>query len=275
MPTWAAARCTSALVPYFKPLEWQGHTLFDGGFKLNCPASCAYSEAQYIWPDKRCDILLSLGAGSVIDSPRPPAGHKSAVASDLTDAGGTWDKFVASVSQQDRIFRLDPTYSGAGFALDEFRKLNQIERQVYEWILTQSLLLTEVCGQLIASLFFFCPLGPIKDGIQAGEILCRLPTDLTARQNLVDAMLQETDLNLFMVEYDGKSGKTQVPIPVGSTLRSLRSTAELCFHVQLGNMPVTEEVMIHVKMRMLNRLEAQFSVWLPISGSPYRGGWTN
>lgn len=263
MPTWAAARCTSASVPYFKPLEWQGHTLVDGAFKLNCPVSCAYSEAQYIWPDKRCDILLSLGTGRGIDSPPPP------------DAGGTWRNFVASVSQQGGIFRLDPTYSGAGFALDEFRKLNQIERQVYEWILTQSLLLTEVCGQLIASLFFFCPLGPIKDGIQAGEILCRLPTDLTARQNLVDAMLQETDLNLFMVEYNGKSGKTQVPIPVGSTLRSLRSTAELCFHVQLGNMPVTEDVMIHVKMRMLNRLEAQFSVWLPISGSPYRVGWTN
>jgi hypothetical protein len=37
---------------HFKPLEWQGHQLVDGAFKFNCPAACAYSEAQSIWPDK-------------------------------------------------------------------------------------------------------------------------------------------------------------------------------------------------------------------------------
>ena len=64
MTVWEVARCTSAAPFYFKPLGWRGKCLLDGGLKLNCPAARAYSEAQYIWPSKQCDILLSLGTGT-------------------------------------------------------------------------------------------------------------------------------------------------------------------------------------------------------------------
>src|ERR1700720_1661613 len=112
MPVWAAARCTSAASPYFKPLLWNGHTLFDGGFTLNCPAASAYSEAKHIWPGKRHDILLSLGTGITPDhSPLDlcsPLGTAIAVAGHMADAQAAWMKFCNSHSECHNLFRLDP-----------------------------------------------------------------------------------------------------------------------------------------------------------------------
>src|SRR5271154_1461857 len=63
MPTWAAARSTSAAMPYFEAFHWRGRLLLDGGFQVNCPAACALTEAKCIWPEKRRDTLVSLGTG--------------------------------------------------------------------------------------------------------------------------------------------------------------------------------------------------------------------
>ena len=113
MPVWAAARCTSATFPYFKPLEWKGHMLFDGGFKLNCPAARAYSEAKSIWPQKHCDILLSLGTGVTPNRPPPKLrtliGVATAIAGDISDAEKAWHEFQDGPLQR---FRLNPGYHG-------------------------------------------------------------------------------------------------------------------------------------------------------------------
>lgn len=275
MPVWAAARCTSAALPYFKPLEWQGHMLLDGGFMHNCPAACAYSEAKSIWPDKRCDILLSLGTGIARHPGSAPRKLMiidviKAFVHHILDADRGWHEFSDSLGEKEekeKIFRLNPEYDGAGFRLDDIRKLDEIERQAKQWIATQNKELTDICDRLIAALFFFHPLGPVKDGVQAGEILCRLPSELKARQNLVSRILQiqEERSDFFVVEYGGNLNK-RVHIDVAEALNNLRCPDELRLKVSLPGLPAVGSIKIHVKMRSLG---PDLSAWLPISGSPY------
>jgi hypothetical protein len=262
MPIWAAARCTSAAVPYFKQLEWQGHHLVDGAFKMNCPAACAYSEAKGIWPNKECDILLSLGTG-IPEMSQIPSNHKlfsflREIATDMTDSNAAWQRFFGSSllpQKADIFFRLSPTYDGIGYDLDDFGKLDDIERETDRWMksATQVEALTNIRDRLIASLFFFR-----QTAHGEGEILCRLPVD--ARQKLVEGMRKEADSNLFMVQYD-EGPETQ--IDVAETLRGPATTVELRFHVTVCNPPPKK---IDVNMRALG---AQEEKWVPISGSPY------
>ena len=164
MPVWAAARCTSAAFPYFKPLEWQGQMLFDGGFKLDCPAACANSEAKSIWPRKHCDILLSLGSGTTSNL-SSSASHRlfrvfRAIA-DISDSQTAWERFLGETLQKRNLFRLNPSYGGTRFELDSVRKLNEIENQTERWIATQN----DGANQHMRSphcrrFFFFRPIGP-------------------------------------------------------------------------------------------------------------------
>jgi hypothetical protein len=267
MPVWAAARCTSAASPYFKPLGWQGQMLFDGGFKLNCPAARAYSEAKYIWPGKRCDILLSLGTGtSPNHSPSEnykPFGVVKAVAGDMTDAQKAWVEFLGGRSHCHNLFRLNPLYRSA-FTLDDVNKLKDIEKQTEEWILTRDEELNNICDRLVAALFFFIPSHKIDDAQQVGRIFCRLPAK--EGQKLIEGILQKPDLPLFAVKYNGEP---LVDINVNKVSGDPPSTDELCLEVTCpGGVPATGDIkLIDVEMRSLAK-HAKFP-WLPISGTPY------
>jgi hypothetical protein len=258
MPIWAAARCTTAAVPYFKPLEWQGQILLDGGLELNCPAACADTEAKSIWPDKRCDILLSLGAGrGKNDQPLAPGF--------TPDTDAAWDGFYASSPppQKHILFRLSPTYSGTGFKLDEFGKLYEIEKQAEEWVSTQKPLINSICDRLIAALFFFRPFGRTTDGVLDGEIVCRLPAGLGARQRLVEAMLQQ-DLNRFVIEYNGRLPGMHMNVSIGGILDGYSPAAEFRLPVKLKDLSISGRTRVHIEMRSLRRVKT-----LPISGSPF------
>ena len=274
IPVWAAARGTSAAVPYFKPLEWQGQMFLDGGFKLNCPSACAYSEAKCIWPDKRCDVLLSLGTGRAMNRQQPPVKKNLfrlayAVADDMTNAEEAWTKFKMELPRKDGIFRLTPAYSGSGFALDECQKLNEIERQAEAWIATQNSPLTHICHQLIAALFFFRLLGPAEGGMQVGEIVCRLPVGLEVRQKLIDHMLLKGS-KLFVVEFEGCPPETRLIVNAPPALRRLDATDELCLRVEPLNLSATGATKIHIRMQSLDMHQlGDAEKWLPISGSPY------
>jgi hypothetical protein len=221
MPVWAAARCTSATPLYFKPIEWQGKMLLDGGLQHNCPAACAYSEAKSIWPGKPCDILLSLGTGTAQNS---------------QPTSGPWSTFVRSLEEKERMFRLNP--ENTAFELDNCQALDEIGSQATCWLEAQNKELTDICGQLVAALFFLRPLGSNEDGVQQGEILCRLPADLEANQNLVRRMLQiqEDGLNLFEVDY---GGRFQAHVNVVEVLKTSRHNEELRFHVILPDLPAS------------------------------------
>jgi hypothetical protein len=273
MPVWAAARCTSAALPFFKAFTWQGQMLIDGGFQLNCPAASAVSEAKCIWPDKRCDILLSLGTGTP-ETPDSPSSHNfakmvSAIAHRITDATGAWVQFRDNAPRRHSLFRLNPEYRGRGFAFDAFQKLDEIERQAGSWIGTAgaSSQIGFICDQLIASLFFFRSVESTERSTFAGEILCRLPVDLPARQNLIDGMLKESDLNLFMVQY---SGRGEQLIHVAESLRNVRPGHELRIIVKPSVLPTNAgRIDAQIKMRNLGRDACALPRWSPISGSPY------
>jgi hypothetical protein len=152
------------------------------------------------------------------------------------------------------------------FYLDDSQKLDEIQAWAEQWVANQDALLNEVCDRLIAALFFF-RLGPMYDGVQVGEILCRLPPGLAERQNLVAAMVMDADSSLFVVEYNGRrSSRTRIDINDAQTLRSLGSTDELLLQVRLEDFPAHGKTPVHVTMRSLH---TGSPADIPISGSPY------
>lgn len=178
-----------------------------------------------------------------------------------------WANF--SARQQPNIFRLNPVYSGGGFALDDFNKLDEIEGQTVEWLAHCDLQITGLCDQLIAALFFFVPISIIEDGVQIGEIQCRLPVDLDARSNLVDKMAEDADTDLFVVETGGKAIKS---INVKDSLGSISPGVELRIPVKLEGLPDAGEIVVHMKMRSLGENTPRsllYHRWVPISGSPF------
>ena len=202
MPVWEAARCTSAASPYFKPFEWRGKWLFDGGPNHNSLAARAFSEAECIWPSQRCDILLSLGPGtpskhSASGSRKSFAGDEAVVASsNTTNAQAAWAKFLADHPQQSHnLFRLNPSYSKA-FTVKK-HKYSEIQSQTETWIGERDEEMNNVCDRLIAALFFFCPSSEVHDGVQVGKIFCRLPPKEGLQ--LINRILAKADLPLFAV----------------------------------------------------------------------------
>jgi hypothetical protein len=272
MPVWAAARCTSAAPPYFKPYRWQGQTLLDGGFKLNCPAAAALSEAESIWPDKRCDIMLSLGTGKATVPNRPSTHSLVRLMNDITEAvldtEDSWKKFTAATPQKFGIFRINPVYKGMGYELDDFKKLDEIQKQVEGWLDQHDHEITAACDQLIASLFYYVPNGAINNGEQKGTILCRLPVDIAARQSLLDGMRRQKDTNIFLVQFVG-SPRLDMPIDVLGSLRAVQIGEELRIPVQLRDLPEADGITIQIQMRSLFETKTTFVTESHISGSPY------
>jgi hypothetical protein len=274
MPVWAAARSTSAAFPYFKSFQWRGQTLLDGGFKLNCPAAVALSEAKSIWPEKRCDIMLSLGTGKGT-IPGKPSSHASVygrlikdITESLLNTEDIWNKFIVAIPQQVGIFRINPVYSGAGYELDDFRQLDKIQREIEGWLDTRDHEIVSVCDQLVSALFYFVPNGLINKGEQTGTILCRLPVDLVARQSLLDGMRQQEDMNIFSVQFVGIP-RDDIPINVLGSLKAVRSGDELRIPVRLRNLPETGTITIQIQMRSLFGGRSSFTRGSQISGSPY------
>jgi hypothetical protein len=269
---WAAARCTSAAFPYFKPFRWQGQTLLDGGFKLNCPAAAALSEAESIWPEKRCDIILSLGTGKATVPGRRSSHNLVRLMTDITEAvldtEDTWKKFTTATPQKFGIFRINPEYKGMGYELDDFGKLDEIQKQVKGWLDHNDHQITTVCDQLIAALFYFVPNGPINNGEQTGSILCRLPLDIGARQRLLDGMRGQMDMNIFFVQFVG-SPRHDMPIDVLGSLRAVQPGEELRIPVRLRDLPEAGDIMIQIQMRSLFETRFSFTTESQISGSPY------
>jgi hypothetical protein len=276
MPTWVAARCTSAAQPYFEPFHWDGQIFLDGGYKLTCPAQAALNEAESIWPGKHCDALVSLGTGtSTEDSTSKASPHnvklsQQRIIEKAISARHIWKEFSAEFSGKLPLFRLDPAYKGGGFALDDFKRLQEIERQTNEWIegSEQQDSLIRICDQLIAALFFFQTVRVRQDGLLQGEIRCRLPVDIEGHQTLVDKMWSQTDSNLFAVVFESK----RTLLDVKKSLQPDMRGSELCIpaDIQLlaSNLPNLREITIRIEMRPLS-VGLTSSEWSPISGSPY------
>jgi hypothetical protein len=266
MPIWAAARCTSAAAPHVHTFIWQGRMFLDGSFQLGCPAAAALSEAQSLWPNKRRDVLVSLGTGipasreghSLHDTVK--FGSKEVVVD--TSSENMWEIFHSRA--EPGVFRLSPVYSDAGFSLADFERVSEIEAQTESWLADHDQQLTVICDHLIASLFYFRQKS-FANSILEGDIHCRLPVALDSRQNLVRQMRNEIDRGLFVAEL--RNGYSQ-KIIVEDSVDDIHPGNELRIPVTLSDLPVImDEVKIDIKMRNMGSSSAYR--WNHISGSPY------
>jgi len=216
---------------------------------------------------------MSLGTGRPSTPKSPPSNSYVRLVTDITDAmtntEDSWAKFVAATSQKHGIFRLNPIYKGIGFEFDDCRKLDEIENQTDAWLDTCDTHLTSICDQLIAALFYFAPKGPINDGVQFGQILCRLPVNLSARQNLFDGMRQEQDMELFSIQFVGRP-RLITKIDVADSLAGISPEDELQIPVEIHDLPAMGDIVIQIMMRGLrDGRSGSPASGSPISGSPY------
>lgn len=110
-----AVRASTAAGFFFPPYEKDEVFYTDGGMQNNCPAEIAMLEAKLLWPNHKCDILLSVGTGnyrSHHDSVRIPGLYnflKAAI--DLTvNADSIWRK-VSENNSNGNMLRINPTLS--------------------------------------------------------------------------------------------------------------------------------------------------------------------
>jgi hypothetical protein len=270
MPIWTAARCTSAALPYFKAFAWKGQTLLDGGFQVNCPAPVASSEAAAIWPEKHRDILVSLGTGMTASEEKRSANILQVfrkVVQLLTHSEDIWSKFKSPLQEDARLrlFRLNPVHGGSGFALDDFHRLDEIEKQTGVWLATQDSMITLICNRLIAALFFFVQTSWLDSDKLTGSILCRLPVDLDARKGMFKEMGKDPNSTLFIVEVIDHY-RPILEIRAGN-LAHTGVGEELRIPVELDDLPDEGQITIQVSMR--NFRNSADSSLFPISGSPY------
>ncbi len=164
MPTWVAARCTSAAFPYFKGYEWNGEQLLDGGFVVNCPAELAFDEAHCVWLNRRMDALVSIGTGASTASHANKCSQEDQLLKIaetaihlVSSSQRLWAEFTKHHdSQIARIFRLQPEFE-THFPLDAVNKVDTISHEVEAWLALHGDQIDHISNQLIATLFFFKP----------------------------------------------------------------------------------------------------------------------
>ena len=273
MPTWIAARCTSAAFPFFKGYEWNGEHLLDGGFVVNCPAELALDEARCVWPNRRMDTLVSIGTGASIAShdnhlQGDPLKFAETAVHALSSSQELWAEFTKHhSSEMGRIFRLQPEYE-THFPLDAVNKVDIISQEVETWLTLHGDQIDRISNQLIASLFFF-KISALdrQSGTQSGSIECRLPPGLSERQAMVNTLIKVARTRqLFTVDISGRGGSgAHVSGPL-RYLEDLFPGTELSIPVTIKHLPRARPSTIDIKLcHIFGNEVSQYS----ISGCPF------
>ena len=201
---WEAARATSAAPGYFKAFycSKNGHTYEDGALKLNNPVLAADYERQVIWPERAHlspDVLVSIGTGYFPDVKTKSSDPGPAIGIGLVDgvkafiniAKGfgenqldcerTWNEYMQCTfsdqpEMQNRFHRLSLKINGSKIDLDAVDQLDKLEHLTKQQFHNKSRGISDVAGQLIASLFYFEVITRVGPRI-TGIIRCRLPKD--------------------------------------------------------------------------------------------------
>lgn len=117
---WEAMRCTTAAPAYFDAYTVNGHRLADGGISTNNPTGIAIQEAKALWPEKKLDVVLSVGVG--LKPTRPCASSMSATFGAIIEGCTETEQTHALVEDllpKDVYFRLQPVDDVYDFPLDE------------------------------------------------------------------------------------------------------------------------------------------------------------
>ncbi len=165
-----AVRASSAAGFYFPPFvqETSGLAFTDGGMQNNCPAVVALKEAEYLWPDRNCDILLSLGTGayrsSDIKAHDIVPNDRSLMsligfAKNAIDLTVDTEKIWLQVKNKPFAYRINPVLKEK-VGLDAVSKLEKLKADTQDYL--NSAVGTEqlhiAAARLLASLFYLEPI---------------------------------------------------------------------------------------------------------------------
>jgi predicted acylesterase/phospholipase RssA len=168
---WEAARATSAAPFFFPPFIRVGTEYVDGGLYANCPAEVALLEKDNIWAENNAplDVLVSIGTGTQNRPDRIPSiirvgGFEKIMATFFRslETDPMWKQLVDRTrdrTTEGRLLRLNPKLEGNYIALDDTRKMENLEEMVESQLKDSSFktILQQTANMLLASLFFFEP----------------------------------------------------------------------------------------------------------------------
>lgn len=139
-----ACLATSAAPLIFSPLQKNhgGSTelFIDGGLGYNNPIRLLLRESYSKWPDRKIDVLVSVGTGGKV--PREVKGNLVSLAQKVaemaTDAAKQAEEFEQTIASQNKdlrhYFRFDAGYFLAEIPLDEWKMLGKISQRTRTWI---------------------------------------------------------------------------------------------------------------------------------------------
>ena len=273
MHVWEAARATAATFPHFAPFTWQEKKLLDGGFRANCPAEIGYNEARCVWPERRLDVLVSLGTGSYHKkSALPPKNLALKVGRQfveaITNSAQLWEAFQVRIGKdKTRCFRLDP-FLTRDFGVADVKNLKNIADDTECWLINQGADLANIGNQLIASLFF-CIAGVTTDASTwACNITCRLSAAVEGKTTLVDHLIDiASKRDLFTAK---SSNCATVHCDAENALldwRHTNSQGPIVVPLTISGLPAEGEVKIYISMADIFRDDSTHRY--PVSGMPY------
>jgi calcium-independent phospholipase A2-gamma len=136
---WEALRASTAAPSYFDMFTRDGKVFRDGGMIANNPASIALHEAKCLWPDKRIDMLLSVGTGVTTVQPVAHPNTYSQLLSQIANACAETEKTHGALQDtlpHDVYARLQPMDDLFAVGIDETssEKLEQLRDVTVRWI---------------------------------------------------------------------------------------------------------------------------------------------
>jgi len=134
---WEAMRCSTAAPAYFDAFTANGHRLADGGISTNNPTGIALQEAKALWPEKKPDVVLSVGVGLKPTKPisTSMASTFGAILEGCTETEQT-HALIEDFLPKDVYFRLQPVSDVFDFPLDETKieKLDAAQAALDTWL---------------------------------------------------------------------------------------------------------------------------------------------
>lgn len=267
-----AVRATSAAALFFPTYSVKGLTLTDGGMRNNNPSEIALQEARRLWPNRVCDVVVSLGSG-MFHGLESHTGDVvklfSHVINLVTSGRGIWERVKLSLQpeEEDRALRIDPALprkipfnSMASVAAGEF------EQVTYDYLTGEEGkgLLNFCCVRLLASLFF---LESTEDTFQTVSFVIRCRITINAIPMTTRLMLQGFAGSLVGYPDADLKFDMEPSFLSGGTMGD-EEEFEIVAKGTLLNLPQLRPLTLRV-LATLKIDDAEKEMMTPISGCPF------
>jgi hypothetical protein len=246
----ASAKC--ALSFYSRSFLRFNVDSFFSGVGVNKLAMLGLQEATGLWPTKNLDIFVVLNSGF-------PKSERASWKRDFEDILNTLPQTTPTV------FRLEPDLR-VNSRLDDCERLTQISEDTIMWLAQRREYMVALSNHLIAGLFFYTVSSMPNASNQFGEISCRLPWDLEARETMVTHLINVAHRrSLFSVTKKG----ARIEIDALPALKQLCRGQNLIIEVDLEDVCADGPGEIKLSILMAD-LFGDSDNRYPISGTPYK-----